>query len=102
MSYKVKRIVDLINPRYIFSANIDLYFSRLPYLNRKKYLTRFISLADVSKDISPDKKFIYALKICPINQMSSTELYDKECNFTENPFESQDETQLSNLVSGFS
>jgi hypothetical protein len=42
-------LLKKLSPRYILTSVDDFFFERIPYLNSKGFLTRFINIANVRK-----------------------------------------------------
>eukprot|EP00108_Taenia_solium_P012041 TsM_000997800 transcript=TsM_000997800 gene=TsM_000997800 len=78
----VAHIAKSVTPRYHFVATNGVFYERKPYRNhrvlqeKEKLVTRFIALA----------KYLYALKVKPVDKMSQIELCAQPPDVTDNPY----------------
>lgn len=86
----VSDCVEMLRPRYHFAGNGDIYYQRAPYTNNIDGMispvTRFISLATVSDSKEKSKKYLHALALEPISNLSNDDIQQKPDNTTENPY----------------
>jgi len=71
-SSSLAALVDYICPRYIYSSIMDVHYKRMPYLNEKGFLTRFITLGSIPGKYKPtDSKqmYIQAIELEPLIQI---------------------------------
>ncbi|CAH8587982.1 unnamed protein product [Schistosoma bovis] len=89
-SILISRLAYLTRPRYHFSCGNGVYYERSPYRNHRVlqekacHTTRFISLADVKNE--RNQKYLYALKLIPIDKMDHQDLINQPPDVTENPY----------------
>ncbi|KAM7533223.1 hypothetical protein Aperf_G00000126220 [Anoplocephala perfoliata] len=86
----VSHIANSVKPRYHFAALNGIFYERKPYRNhrvlqeKEKLVTRFIALAQVGN--KSNAKYLYALKVKPIDKMTPVELNAQPTDVTENPY----------------
>ncbi|CAH8853099.1 unnamed protein product [Trichobilharzia szidati] len=89
-SMSISRLAFLTRPRYHFSCGNGVYYERSPYRNHRVlqekacHTTRFIALADVKNPLN--QKYLYALKLTPIDKMDHLDLINQPPDVTENPY----------------
>ncbi|KAK4470886.1 hypothetical protein MN116_006398 [Schistosoma mekongi] len=89
-SILISRLAYLTRPRYHFSCGNGVYYERSPYRNHRVlqekacHTTRFIALADVRNE--RNQKYLYALKLIPIDKMDHQDLISQPPDVTENPY----------------
>nr|CDS26941.1 CWF19 protein 1 [Hymenolepis microstoma] len=86
----VSHIANSVKPRYHFAATSGVFYERKPYRNhrvlqeKEKLVTRFIALANVGN--KGNAKYLYALKVKPVDKMTLSELVAQPPDVTENPY----------------
>lgn len=95
-SKSVASFACLVQPRYHFVSGVGSYFQRSPYSNKPKggvtsttassSFTRLTSLDSVSTSKDKAKKWMHALSINPIINLSNAELYELPPGTTECPY----------------
>lgn len=90
-SKAVSSFACLVQPRYHFVSGVGSYFQRSPYSNIPKAsssssFTRLTSLDSVSTSKDKAKKWMHALSINPIINLSNAELYELPPGTTECPY----------------
>ncbi|EUB59021.1 CWF19-like protein [Echinococcus granulosus] len=86
----VAHIAKSVKPRYHFVATNGVFYERKPYRNhrvlqeKEKLVTRFIALAKVGN--KGNAKYLYALKVKPVDKMSQIELCAQPPDVTDNPY----------------
>ncbi|KAL5112138.1 CWF19-like protein 1 [Taenia crassiceps] len=86
----VAHIARSVTPRYHFVATNGVFYERKPYRNhrvlqeKEKLVTRFIALAKVGN--KGNAKYLYALKVKPVDKMSQIELCAQPPDVTDNPY----------------
>ncbi|KAA3672214.1 uncharacterized protein DEA37_0001152 [Paragonimus westermani] len=86
----ISRLAYFLRPRYHFSSGSGSYFERPPYRNHRvlqekaSHVTRFIALANVKNPFN--RKYLYALKLVPIDKMDRADLISQPSDVTENPY----------------
>ncbi|TPP63245.1 CWF19 1 cell cycle control [Fasciola gigantica] len=89
-STTLARLAYFLRPRYHFCSGNGSYFERPPYRNHRvlqekaSHVTRFIALADVKNPFN--RKYLYALKLVPIDKMTREDLTNQPEDVTENPY----------------
>ncbi|KER30215.1 hypothetical protein T265_03278 [Opisthorchis viverrini] len=89
-SKAISKLAYFLRPRYHFSSGMGCYYERAPYRNHRvlqekaSHVTRFIALADVKNPLN--RKYLYALKLVPIDKMSRQDLTQQPPDVTENPY----------------
>lgn len=89
-SKAVAKLAYFLRPRYHFTSGKGFYFERSPYRNhwvlqeKANHVTRFISLANVRNPLN--HKYMYALKLLPIDKMNPMDLNCQPPDTTENPY----------------
>ena len=74
-SSSVSALIDLLQPRYIYSSQLDLHHKPLPYVSPLGHLSRFIALGSIPGKHKPaDSKQVYiqALEIEPLTSIADT------------------------------
>ena len=86
----ISECAEMLRPRYHFAGNGDIFYQRSPYSNNVDGMispvTRFISLASVSESKEKSKKYLHALALEPISNLSNDDIQQKPDNTTENPY----------------
>ncbi|KAF6774495.1 hypothetical protein AHF37_05536 [Paragonimus kellicotti] len=96
----ISRLAYFLRPRYHFSSGNGSYFERPPYRNHRvlqekaSHVTRFIALANVKNPLN--RKYLYALKLVPIEKMDRADLISQPSDVTENPYRELIEQDNSN------
>ncbi|KAM3176868.1 hypothetical protein ACTXT7_005637 [Hymenolepis weldensis] len=86
----VSHIANSVKPRYHFAATSSVFYERKPYRNhrvlqeKERLVTRFIALANVGN--KENAKYLYALKVKPVDKMTLSELVAQPPDVTENPY----------------
>ncbi|VEL29607.1 unnamed protein product [Protopolystoma xenopodis] len=89
-SSSMSRLASLMRPRYHFAASEGVFYERPPYRNHRVLqekatnVTRFIGLAKVKN--SENLKYLYALKLVPLEQMKREDVILQPPDTTENPY----------------
>ncbi|CAH8534228.1 unnamed protein product [Dicrocoelium dendriticum] len=89
-SKAISKLAYFLRPRYHFASGKGFYFERSPYRNHRvlqekaNHVTRFISLANVKNP--QNHKYMYALKLLPIDKMDLVDLNCQPPDTTENPY----------------
>lgn len=96
------QFINVFRPRYHFSSGKQVFYQRLPYRNLKHEdilhvsttlssfapFTRFISLNELTESKDKNKKWLHAISIDPIIEMSSdsSEFTIEPVGTTDNPY----------------
>ncbi|KAL7061834.1 hypothetical protein AAHC03_0833 [Spirometra sp. Aus1] len=89
-SLAMSHIAQAVKPRYHFAASTGLFYERKPYRNHRvlqektRHVTRFIGLAEVAN--KENLKYLYALKVTPVEKMPPSELLAQPPDATDNPY----------------
>ena len=85
-----------LKPRYHIVANEDKFYQRQPYSNyasvthKPIHVTRLIGLASfpdmTSNSLNKKEKYLYAVKVEPLEYMSDESLLTTPADLTENPY----------------
>ena len=96
LSTKISKITNYINPRYVVTSSWDqdIFYQRWVYVNNEGFSTRFISLSAVANKNSSTsfkQKFVHALSLKPMWNLSLDELKEKE--YSSIQYETVDQLQ---------
>lgn len=89
-SWLLSWLAAQVKPRYHFCGLEGVYFERAPYRNHSfsgdipEHATRFIALAKVGNTLK--HKWLYAFNLTPIDQMSTSDLYQETTDQTDCPY----------------
>ena len=98
VSYFANTLIYKYNPRYIITSVDDFYYERKPFINSKRYLSRYINLAYYQNKTNTHEKYIYALNTQAVSSLTENELKDIDnldnTLYTLSPFDNTNITTI--------
>eukprot|EP00667_Euglena_gracilis_P008726 EG_transcript_8852 len=86
-SKEIAHLAKFLQPRYHFAGSEGLFFARAPYRNTDaSHVTRFYGLTHLSDASEKEKKWLHAMSLSPMAEMTTEALRQVPADVTDNPF----------------